>query len=58
MLLPPPPALLPAGEYGLLWATFSLIMLYGLEAGIGLGVLLAALYFAFEYAQVRVSCGF
>jgi MFS superfamily sulfate permease-like transporter len=40
-------------EYGLLWATFGAIMQWGLEAGIAAGIVLATLYFAWGYAQVR-----
>ena len=44
-------------EYILLWATFIAIMWLGLEAGIGIGIVFATLYFTFEYAQVGVCSG-
>ena len=42
-------------EYLLLWATYVAIMGYGLEGGIGIGIIAATLYFAWSYAQVRPS---
>ncbi|KAG2448594.1 hypothetical protein HYH02_006485 [Chlamydomonas schloesseri] len=42
-------------EYLLLWATFIAIMNAGLELGIAAGVVMATLYFAFQYAQSQVS---
>ncbi|GAX80746.1 hypothetical protein CEUSTIGMA_g8181.t1 [Chlamydomonas eustigma] len=42
-------------EYILLWCTFVAIMYSGLEAGIGAGIVMATLYFAYEYAQSTVS---
>ena len=48
-----PPAIPRPAEYGLLWATFGAIMQWGLEAGIAAGIILATLYFAWGYAQVR-----
>lgn len=36
-------------EYGLLLATFGLVVALGLEAGIGAGILLAALHFAYRW---------
>ena len=54
---PPPPAQdwlfiaakrVSAVEYGLLLATFGLVMALGLEGGIAAGILLAALHFAYR----------
>ncbi|GIL50885.1 hypothetical protein Vafri_6858 [Volvox africanus] len=42
-------------EYVLLWATFVSIMNTGLELGIAAGIVMATLYFAFQYAQSQVS---
>ncbi|GFR39589.1 hypothetical protein Agub_g49, partial [Astrephomene gubernaculifera] len=42
-------------EYLLLWSTFLAIMAWGLELGIAAGVVLATLYFAYQYAQSQVS---
>ncbi|KAK9810835.1 hypothetical protein WJX73_000129 [Symbiochloris irregularis] len=42
-------------EFGLLWATYLAIMYAGLEAGIGAGIMMATLYFAFAYARVNVQ---
>jgi MFS superfamily sulfate permease-like transporter len=42
---------LPA-EYVLLWLTFMSILQLGLEVGIFVGIILAALYFTWAYAQV------
>ncbi|EFJ45005.1 hypothetical protein VOLCADRAFT_94701 [Volvox carteri f. nagariensis] len=42
-------------EYVLLWATFLSIMNGGLELGIGAGIVMATLYFAYQYAQSQVS---
>ena len=39
-------------EYALLWLTFVAIMYAGLEAGIGMGIIMATLYFAYEYSNV------
>ena len=41
-------------EFLLLWATYLAIMFTNLEAGIGIGIVLATMYFAFSYARVRV----
>ena len=38
-------------EFVLLWATFVAIMLTDLEQGIGIGIVMAVLYFAYSYAQ-------
>ena len=38
-------------EFVLLWATFVAIMLTDLERGIGIGIVMAVLYFAYSYAQ-------
>ena len=44
-------------EYVLLWVTFLAIMYAGLEAGIGAGIVMATLYFTYEYAQVsQLTC--
>jgi MFS superfamily sulfate permease-like transporter len=40
-------------EYVLLWATYLAIMYSDLERGIGAGIVMATLYFAYSYAQVR-----
>lgn len=37
-------------EYALLLATFALVLLFGLEIGIGVGIVLAALHFAYRWA--------
>ncbi|KAG2496216.1 hypothetical protein HYH03_005814 [Edaphochlamys debaryana] len=42
-------------EYVLLWASFGSIMYLGLELGIAAGIVLATLYFAFQYARSQVS---
>ncbi|GLI60655.1 hypothetical protein VaNZ11_002855 [Volvox africanus] len=42
-------------EYVLLWATFLSIMNTGLELGIAAGIVMATLYFAYQYAQSQVS---
>ncbi|KAL4859503.1 putative vacuolar membrane protein [Chlorella vulgaris] len=42
-------------EYGLLLATFSAIMQWGLEGGIAAGIVLATLYFALAYAKSQVA---
>lgn len=42
-------------EYVLLWMTFGAITVLGLEGGIAVGLLLAALFFAFQYARVNVT---
>ncbi|KAG2444838.1 hypothetical protein HXX76_001579 [Chlamydomonas incerta] len=42
-------------EYLLLWATFIAIMNAGLELGIAAGVVMATLYFAYQYAQSQVA---
>ncbi|GIL91039.1 hypothetical protein Vretimale_9478 [Volvox reticuliferus] len=42
-------------EYVLLWATFVSIMNAGLELGIAAGIVMATLYFAYQYAQSQVS---
>ena len=42
-------------EFVLLWATYLAIMYAGLEAGIGAGILLSTLYFAFAYARVTLT---
>ena len=39
-------------EFVLLWATYLAIMFTSLEAGIGIGIILATFYFAFSYARV------
>ena len=39
-------------EFVLLWATYLAIMFSSLEAGIGIGIILATFYFAFSYARV------
>lgn len=41
-------------EFALLWATYLAIMLTNLEAGIGIGIILATMYFAISYAKVRL----
>ena len=41
-------------EFALLWATYLAIMYSDLERGIGAGIVMATLYFAYSYAQV---CG-
>lgn len=38
-------------EYALLLATFSLVLLFGLEIGISVGIVLAALHFAYRCAR-------
>jgi len=43
-------------EYALIWVSFVAVLLLGLEAGIGLGTLLAALQFTWEYARLSSSC--
>ena len=40
-------------EFALLWATYLAIMYSDLERGIGAGIVMATLYFAYSYAQVR-----
>ena len=40
-------------EYVLLWATYLAIMYSDLESGIGAGIVMATLYFAYSYAQAR-----
>jgi SulP family sulfate permease len=39
-------------EFVLLWATYLAIMYTDLERGIGAGIVMATLYFAYSYAQV------
>lgn len=39
-------------EYILLWLSFATIMQLGLEVGIGGGIIMAVLYFAYAYAKV------
>ena len=39
-------------EYVLLWLTYLAIMYSDLESGIGAGIVMATLYFAYSYAQV------
>ena len=39
-------------EYGLLLLTFGAIMVFGLEAGIAAGIMLAALLFSYQYSKV------
>lgn len=39
-------------EFILLWCTYLAIMFTNLEAGIGIGFVLATMYFAFSYARV------
>ncbi|KAG1670994.1 hypothetical protein FOA52_014384 [Chlamydomonas sp. UWO 241] len=46
---------LSTAEYILLWASFVAIMLWGLEAGIGAGIVMATLAFAYQYAESTVS---
>ncbi|BDA44720.1 Uncharacterized protein C24H6.11c [Coccomyxa sp. Obi] len=41
-------------EFLLLWATYLAIMYTDLERGIGAGIVMATLYFAYSYAQVTV----
>ena len=41
-------------EFVLLWATFVAIMLTDLERGIGIGIIMAVLYFAYSYAQASI----
>lgn len=41
-------------EYLLLWATFLVVLQLGLQQGIGIGVVLATLYFAYMYARSQV----
>ena len=43
-------------EFVLLWATFVAIMLTDLEKGIGIGIIMAVLYFAYSYAQASSRC--
>lgn len=38
-------------EFLLLWATYLAIMYTDLERGIGAGIVMATLYFAYSYAQ-------
>jgi MFS superfamily sulfate permease-like transporter len=45
-----------AQEYVLLWAAFSAIMQFGLEIGIGAGIVMATLYFAYAYAKASPQC--
>ena len=45
-------------EFVLLWATYLAIMYTDLERGIGAGVVMATLYFAYSYAQARPSSFF
>ncbi len=40
-------------EFLLLWATYLAIMYTDLERGIGAGIVMATLYFAYSYAQAR-----
>ena len=40
-------------EYVLLVLGFLSILIWGLEGGIAIGIVLATLYFAFAYARVR-----
>ena len=40
-------------EFVLLWATYLAVMWGGLQAGIGAGIVLSTLYFAWAYARVR-----
>ncbi|GAB4817875.1 hypothetical protein N2152v2_004921 [Parachlorella kessleri] len=42
-------------EYVLLWLSFATIMQLGLEMGIGLGIVMAALYFSYAYAKSQVT---
>ena len=42
-------------EYALIWISFAAVMLLGLEGGIGLGCVLAALQFTWEYARLSSS---
>ncbi|KAL4452289.1 hypothetical protein ABPG75_007951 [Micractinium tetrahymenae] len=42
-------------EYALLLATFALVLLFGLEVGIGAGIVLAALHFAYSYSRVHMT---
>jgi len=42
-------------EFLLLWATFIAIMLTDLERGIGIGIIMAVLYFAYSYAQASAT---
>lgn len=42
-------------EYALIWLSFASILWLGLEGGIGLGCLLAAVQFTWEYAQLSGS---
>ncbi|KAI7843279.1 hypothetical protein COHA_003111 [Chlorella ohadii] len=44
-----------AVEYALLLTTFALVMGAGLEVGIGVGILLAALHFAYSYSRVTLT---
>lgn len=53
-------------EFLLLWATYLAIMYTDLERGIGAGIVMATLYFAYSYAQaclplatifILTSCG-
>ena len=45
-------------EFVLLWLTFGAITVLGLEGGIAVGIVLAALFFAFQYARVNVNSPF
>lgn len=40
-------------EFVLLWATYLAIMYTDLERGIGAGIVMATLYFAYSYAKAR-----
>ncbi|KAI8107618.1 hypothetical protein M9435_002646 [Picochlorum sp. BPE23] len=42
-------------EYVLLWMTFFSVMEFGLEGGIGAGIVCATLYFSYAYAQSQVQ---
>ncbi len=42
-------------EFLLLWATFVAIMLTDLERGIGIGIIMAVLFFAYSYAQASAT---
>lgn len=44
-------------EFGLLWATFLLIWMVGLELGICAGIVLACMLFSYSYAKVSGQVG-
>ena len=42
-------------EWAILWLTFAAIMKWGLELGIGAGILFAILYFTWAYSRAQVA---